>query len=102
MNFTATSSPVSLARHSLATPKLPLPISLICRVGDQGRAGQARVTAIAAGGQPHCKPPIGGRRAATRQFIFAPEIHRASAGGRPGCRSHASARSLAGNGVLEG
>lgn len=32
----------------------------------------------------------------THQLIFTgPEIHRASAGGRPGCRSHASAWSLA-------
>ena len=30
MNFTATSSPLSFARHSLATPKLPEPISRIC------------------------------------------------------------------------
>lgn len=42
MNFTATISPVCLSRISLATPKLPLPMSRICTAHES--AGQRLVS----------------------------------------------------------
>ena len=85
MYLTATSSPVSLARHSLATPKLPEPMSRICSACVIGGTRSTRSTWFHQRGRHRHLPPqrrraapaLAGcaRPATTHQLIASAGVH---------------------------